>query len=109
MLHGLISDVCGFHCSSTLRKELAKKDPVEVFASYWMAALCKLHKELSWGNVLEGSALRGRHKTGAKPENDMLFGSGGKSCDLFFCCTGDAHRVCRAIGNPDRTLEAKIG
>lgn len=25
--------------------ELAKSDPVEVFASYWMAALCKLHKE----------------------------------------------------------------
>ncbi|CAE6923350.1 Cyth1, partial [Symbiodinium sp. KB8] len=25
--------------------ELAKRDPVEVFASYWMAALCKLHKE----------------------------------------------------------------
>ncbi|CAK9094994.1 Cytohesin-1 (PH [Durusdinium trenchii] len=25
--------------------ELAKEDPVEVFASYWLAAVCKLHKE----------------------------------------------------------------
>ena len=27
------------------RSELAKQDPVEVFASYWLAAVCKLHKD----------------------------------------------------------------
>ena len=30
--------------SAPARLELSKQDPVEVFASYWVAAVCKLHK-----------------------------------------------------------------
>jgi len=34
--------------------ELAKQDPVEVFASYWLAAVCKLHKE--WRELCDRDA-----------------------------------------------------
>jgi hypothetical protein len=46
------------------RAELVKEDPVEVFASYWLAAVCKLHKDREYFSNPHFMAEKYRTKLG---------------------------------------------